>query len=99
MLKAQCPVPNAERWAFRIGHFAFCLMLTACAGRRVALPTDSGAPLADFAAIHSQVSAACRGVRTLTPELSISGRAVSQRLRGRIVSGFARPASMRLEGV
>jgi hypothetical protein len=35
----------------------------------------------------------------LTAELSISGRAGSQRLRGRIVSGFARPSSMRLEGV
>jgi len=38
-------------------------------------------------------------VRTLTTELALSGRAGRQRLRGRVVAGFARPASMRLEGV
>ena len=86
-------------WALRIGHCALLLLLTACAARRITFPTDPGAPLADVAAIHSQVSSACRGARTLTAELSISGRAGSQRLRGRIVSGFARPSSMRLEGV
>ena len=46
-----------------------------------------------------QVSAACTGVRTLTAEIAISGRAGRQKLRGRVVAGFARPASMRLEGV
>ena len=42
---------------------------------------------------------ACRGARTVTAELSLAGRAGTQRLRGRVVSGFERPASMRLEGV
>jgi hypothetical protein len=46
-----------------------------------------------------QLSAACTGVRTLTAELALSGRAGRQKLRGRVVAGFARPASMRLEGV
>jgi outer membrane biogenesis lipoprotein LolB len=63
------------------------------------LPTDPGAPLADFAQVHTQLSAACSGVRTLTAELALSGRAGDQRLRGRIVAGFERPASMRLEAV
>jgi hypothetical protein len=71
----------------------------ACGPRRVALPADPGAPLADFAAVHAQVTDACRGVRTLTAELGLSGRAGEQRLRGRVVAGFERPASMRLEGV
>jgi hypothetical protein len=39
------------------------------------------------------------GVRTLTAELALSGRAGPQKLRGRVVAGFARPSSMRLEGV
>ena len=43
--------------------------------------------------------AACTGVRTLEAELSLSGRAGEQRLRGRVIAGFERPASMRLEGV
>ncbi len=42
---------------------------------------------------------ACTGVRTLTTEIGMSGRAGRQKLRGRVVGGFARPASMRLEGV
>jgi outer membrane biogenesis lipoprotein LolB len=46
-----------------------------------------------------QLSMACTGLRTLTAEIGISGRAGRQKLRGRVVAGFARPASMRLEGV
>lgn len=49
--------------------------------------------------MHAQVSSACAGVRTLTAELGLSGRAGDQSLRGRVVAGFERPASMRLEGV
>lgn len=82
-----------------IFHFAFFIALTGCAAKRIALPTDPGTPLPDFAQIHSQLSAACSGARTLTAELALSGRAGRQRLRGRVVSGFQRPASMRLEGV
>jgi len=63
------------------------------------VPTDPGVPFADFAQVHAQISEACRGVKTLTTELALSGRAGAQRLRGRVVAGFARPASMRLEGV
>ena len=35
----------------------------------------------------------------MTAELALSGRAGRQKLRGRVIAGFARPASMRLEGV
>jgi outer membrane biogenesis lipoprotein LolB len=78
---------------------ALALLLVGCASRRLSLPTDQGAPLPDFAQIHEQLSAACRGVRTMTAELALSGRAGDEKLRGRVVSGFARPESMRLEGV
>ena len=78
---------------------ALALLLAGCATRHLSLPTDPGAPLPDFAQIFDQVSAACRGVRTMTAELALSGRAGDQKLRGRVVSGFERPASMRLEGV
>jgi hypothetical protein len=76
-----------------------CVALSGCAAKRLALPTDPGAPFPDFAAVHSELSRACSGVRTLTAELSMSGRAGDQRLRGRVLAGFERPASMRLEGV
>jgi len=75
------------------------LGVAACAPKRIALPSDPGAPFPDFNQVHSQVSAACTAVRTLTAELGLAGRAGDQRLRGRVLAGFARPDSMRLEGV
>jgi hypothetical protein len=74
-------------------------LLSGCAARRLTLPTDPGTPLPDFAQVHSQLAMACSGVRTLTAELGLSGRAGDQRLRGPIVAGFERPSSMRLEAV
>ncbi len=85
---------------FCIFHFAFCILaLSACGAKRLALPADAGNPLPDFAAIHSELSRTCSGIRTLTAELSLSGRAGDEKLRGRVHAGFERPASMRLEGV
>ena len=75
------------------------LVSSACAARRVALPTDPGVSFSDFASVHERLTESCRGVRTMTAELGLAGRAGSQRLRGRVVAGFERPASMRLEGV
>jgi hypothetical protein len=77
---------------------AVCASLAAgCGGRRISIPTDPGAPLPDFTRIHAEVSAACRGVRTLTAQLSLSGRAAGESLRGTVNAGFERPGSMRLE--
>jgi hypothetical protein len=73
------------------------IVLSGCAARGVTLPTDPGTPLTDFAQVHAQVSSACAGARTLTAELALSGRVGEERLRGRVIAGFARPASMRLE--
>lgn len=49
--------------------------------------------------MHQSIAGACAGVKTLTAELGLSGRAGSQRLRGRVIAGFAAPDRMRLEGV
>jgi outer membrane biogenesis lipoprotein LolB len=75
------------------------LLAAACGPKRLALPADAGSPLPDLQAIHDSVSRACRGARTLTAELALSGHAGQTRLRGRVVAGFERPASMRLEGL
>ena|SRR5688572_991010 len=82
-----------------ISTFAFCITAIACGPRRVTLPTDSGSPFPDFAAVHKQVSSACSGVRTLRGVLSLRGRVSDQRLSGTVHAGFERPASMRLEGI
>lgn len=84
---------------YRILHVAFCVTAIACGPRRLELPTDTGSAFLDFAKVHEQVSSACRGVRTLTTQLSLRGRAGGQRLSGRVIAGFERPASMRLEGL
>ncbi len=55
--------------------------------------------MADAATVHETVSAACRGIKTFTAELALSGRVGDQRLRGRVIAGFDRSGSMRLEGV
>ena len=70
-----------------------------CAARTFTPPADAGTPLPDIAQIQSQVFRECSGVRTLQAELGLSGRAGDQRLGGRVHAGFARPSSMRLEGV
>lgn len=78
---------------------AVSLALSGCAAKRITLPTDAGTPFPDYRQVYADVTSACRGVRTLTAELSLSGRAGDQKLRGHVLAGFARPSSMRLEGV
>lgn len=84
-------------------HSASCialsLVLCGCAAKRIALPTDAGTPFPEYNQVYADVTMACRGVRTLTAELSLSGRAGGEKLRGRVIAGFERPSSMRLEGV
>lgn len=41
----------------------------------------------------------CAGVRTLQMEIGLRGNVGDERLGGRVVAGFERPSSMRLEGV
>lgn len=84
----------------RVAFCLTCLVLTAaCGPRRVPLPTDPGSPLTDYSEIYAEATEACRGARTLTAEIGLRGRAGTRRLSGRLISGFERPASMRLEMV
>ena len=84
----------------RIAFSLACLVLTAaCGARRIPLPTDTGSPLPNYSDIHAEVTKSCRGARTLTAELGLRGRAGTRRLSGRLITGFERPASMRLEAV
>jgi outer membrane biogenesis lipoprotein LolB len=76
-----------------------CVAAAACGPRRLTLPTDPGSPLSDLSTVHARVSMACRTTRTFTAVLALSGHAGRTRLRGRVIAGFERPASMRLEGV
>lgn len=77
---------------------ALVLAAPACAAKRFAAPSDAGVPVPGFADAWQKVAAPCVGVRTMTAELALSGRAGGTRVRGRVQAGFA-PGSMRLEGV
>ena len=88
----------AEKSKLPLPIFLFTISLAACGPPRVALPTGPGTPAPDFAPAYADARATCEGVRTLQAELGLSGRAAGQRLRGRVLSGFA-PGALRLEGV
>jgi outer membrane lipoprotein-sorting protein len=74
-------------------------ILPACAARMPARPEGPPAPAPDASAHFAAATAHCRGLRTLTAELALSGRAGDDRLRGRVISGFERGGAARLEGV
>jgi outer membrane lipoprotein-sorting protein len=80
--------------------FALCLsLLTACAPKSLTLPSPGGTPVPNASELHAKLASTCVGVRTLTAELGLSGRAGDQRIRGRAVVGFEAPGDMRLEGL
>jgi hypothetical protein len=73
--------------------------LAACAARVPPRPAGSFTP--DPTAVDAFVTAtrACAGVRTLTAELRLAGRAGAERIRGTLQAGLAQPASIRVEAV
>jgi len=70
-----------------------------CAARGLRLPSGDGEPFPDFQGAFDEAAAGCRQARSLTAELAVSGRVGRQKIRGRILAGFERPSSLRLEGV
>jgi hypothetical protein len=89
-------MPRTASLAFTI--ILITTALTACGPRRLTLPTGPGTPATDHAAILVSASARCRDVRSLQGELSLSGRAGRQAMRGRVLAGLV-PGALRLEGV
>jgi hypothetical protein len=75
------------------------LFAAACAPKSVVRLSGDRRPLPDAATLLDTAIAQCRGVRTITAELQLSGRAGRQKIRGRALVGAAEPASVRLEGV
>lgn len=71
----------------------------ACAPRPMTLPSGPGEPFAEAAATYEEATRGCRGMRTLTAELALAGKAGRMRIRGRVLAGFERPDGVRLEGV
>ncbi len=77
----------------------FAILLSGCATRVIRIPTNLGLPSVDAITVYQSVTKNCKSVKTLTAEIALSGTARGERIRGRVLAGFAMPASMRLEGV
>jgi hypothetical protein len=78
---------------------AAVVLIAGCAARTPARP--EGAGTADPSAIDAFKAATtqCPGLKTLTAEIRLSGRAAGERLRGTLHAGFAAPGSLRFEAV
>lgn len=74
-------------------------MISACAAKLP--PRPVGTPTPDPAAAEAFVTAtaACTGFRSIEGELSLSGRAGGERVRGRILTGLESGGAVRLEAV
>jgi outer membrane lipoprotein-sorting protein len=75
------------------------ISLSSCAAKPPSLPTGSGVPFPDFAGAYQQATSSCRGVKTTTVSMAMSGKAGTTKLRGRVDAGFEAPARARLEGI
>jgi hypothetical protein len=74
-------------------------LAVSCATRLPPRPSGPSSPSSDAAAHFAAATSRCAGLRTLTAELGLSGRAGDERVRGRVITGLARGGSVRLEGV
>ncbi len=73
-----------------------------CAGPLMKLPDvpREPAPLAtDAATVVAEATAACRGIRTMTAEIGVSGVVGRQRIRGRLIAGLEEPDAVHLDAV
>lgn len=82
-----------------LATLATVLALSACAARTPPRPTGTAGPDPSALEAFTRATIACRGFHSLTGELSLSGRAAGERIRGRVIAGLAAGGSVRLEGV
>jgi hypothetical protein len=78
---------------------ASALAVASCAARLPARPSGPGTTDPTVIDAFTQATRQCAGLRTLTAELRLSGRAGRERLRGTLHTGLAAPASVRVEAV
>jgi hypothetical protein len=79
-----------------------CVSLWLSAGCAASLPKRPQGPGAQNAAAlaaFGEATRSCIGLKTLTAEIRLSGRAAGERLRGTLHAGFGTPAALRLEAV
>lgn len=83
----------------RAAVVAAAVFATACAARAPERPAGAAVEAPDAIQALARATTHCRSLRTATAEIRLVGRAGSQRVRARLVSGFAAPDSLRLEAL
>jgi hypothetical protein len=82
----------------RLGAVVLAAVLTASCGTALrSLPQGPGTPTGDVGEALAEATATCRRISTLTAEVGISGSVNGQRVRGRVLTGVAAPASIFLD--
>lgn len=91
--------PSARAGRRAAAAMAAALIAATCAARAPTRP--GGAASADPAAVDALVAATrhCGGLQTLSAELRAAGRVGGERVRARLLAGFAAPGALRLEAV
>ena len=74
-------------------------LLAGCASKGPLRPAGAASDDPGAVAALAAVTAHCRPLRTATGELRLRGRAGDERVRARLLAGFAEPASIRLEAL
>lgn len=87
------------RTCARLAILAVIAAAAACAPHAPPRPVGTPAPDPEAPGLFADATRECRGLRTLTAEIALSGRAGGERVRGRMHAGFAAPQSVRLEAV
>ncbi len=79
------------------------LATVSCAAPLLKLPTRPEGPggrAVDGAEVVAEATAVCRGIRTMTAEMSVRGSIGGQRIpRGRLIAGLAEPDAVHLDAV
>ncbi len=83
----------------RVALAAGVVALTACAARAPVRPTGTTTPDPTAVEAFTNATRSCVGLKTVTAEIRLSGRAGSERIRGTLLAGLAAPASVRFEAV
>lgn len=91
------PAPG-RTWAWCLPAALCSLVALSCAPKSPTLPVGDGEPFPGFNQAYEQATSVCRGVKTMTVSMAMSGKAGGTRLRGRIDAGFEAPQRARLEG-
>jgi outer membrane lipoprotein-sorting protein len=78
---------------------ASALTLASCAARAPMRPAGNSTPDPTATQAFAAATKSCAGLKTVSAELRLSGRAGGERLRGTLHTGLAAPASVRVEAV